>query len=115
DEGPVVLAGNLSGKPVHFVIVTANADHVGAVDERVEDLALFEVSGDKNVGLEAGGSSVRRDGIGEVARGCAGDGLKAQFARPAQGHAHNAVFEGEGGVIDAVILDPEFAQADPFG
>ena len=41
--------------------------------------------------------------------------VKAEFLRAAQRHAHDAVLEGERGIIDGVVLDPEFADAQPFG
>ena len=44
-----------------------------------------------------------------------GDRVKAEFTRTAQRHAHDAVFERQGGVVDRVVLDPQFADAEFFG
>jgi hypothetical protein len=38
-----ILAGDLGTKPVDLVVVTLDADHPRAVDERVQHLALLQV------------------------------------------------------------------------
>ena len=41
--------------------------------------------------------------------------VKPKFARAAQGDADHAILERKGRVIDRVVLDPEFANAEALG
>jgi len=65
DESPAEFAGDFRTKPVHFIIVTLDADDVRAVDQGVDDLALLQIRRNKHVGLQTGGSGV---GATEFAR-----------------------------------------------
>ncbi len=112
DEGPGIFAGDFGAEAVDFVVVAFDADDGSAVNEGVEDFALLEVGGDEDVGFEAGGGGVGGDGVGEVAGGGAGDGGETEFLGAAEGDADDAVLEGEGGVVDGVVFDPEFADAE---
>ena len=114
-ERPAELARDLGAEAVHFVVMTFDGDHVRAIDERVDDFSLLQIGRDENVSFQAGGGRIGGDGIGEVAGGSASDGLKAEFPRTAQRDAHHAVFEGQGRVVDRVVLDPEFANAEYLG
>ena len=89
-----------------------DADDVRAVDERVDNLALLQIRRNEHVGFQSGRGGVGGDGVGQIAGGRAGDGVETKFARAAQRHADDAVLEREGGIIDGVVLDPKFADAE---
>src|SRR5207237_8965437 len=61
DEGRGVLVGELGAEAVDVVVVAIDGDEGGAVDAGADDLASFEVAGDEDVGLEAGGRGVGGD------------------------------------------------------
>ena len=115
DERPAVFAGNFRAEPVHFVVVAFDADDLGAVNQRVHHLALLEIGGNEDVGFESGRGGVRGDRVGQVAGRSAGDCGKTEFTRAAQCHAHDAVFERKGRVIDRVVFHPELAHAQSPG
>ena len=104
-EAPAVFAGDLGAEPVDLVVSAVDADDIRAINERAEHFALLEIGGNEDVALQAGRGGVGGDGIGEVAGGGAGDDLEAEFPRAAQRHGDDAILEGEGGVIDGVVLD----------
>jgi len=89
-----------------------DGDDVGTVDERVENLALFQIGRDEDVALQTSARGIGGNGVGEVAGGGAGDGLETEFLRAAQRNADDAVFERERGVIDGVVLDIKLADAE---
>ena len=111
---PAKFAGDLGAEAVHFVVMAFDADDVGAVDERVENLALFQIGRNEHVGFKSGARSIGGNGVREVAGRGARDGLETEFLRAAQGHADDAVLERERGVIDSVVLDVKFADAEGF-
>ncbi len=92
-----------------------DADDVRAVDEAVEHLALLQVGGDEHVALQPGSGGVGRDGVRQVAGGGAGDDLEAEFLRAGQRDGDDAIFKREGGVIEGVVLDVEFLDAERLG
>ena len=100
---------------VDLVVVAVDPDDPGTVDQRVEHLALLQIGGDEHVGVEAGRGRVGRHRVGQVPGGGAGDGPEAQLAGAAQGHADHPVLEGERGVVDRVVLDPQLADSQPPG
>ncbi len=106
--------GQLRAEAVDVVVVAVDADQTGAVDARCEQLLGLEVGGDEDVGVEAGGRGVCGDGIGEVARRGAGDGLVAELTRLCQGDGDDAILERVGRV-GGVVLDPQLAQAEALG
>ena len=114
-EGPAVFAGDLRAEAVDLVVVALDAHHVRAVHERVEHLALLQVGGNEDVGVEAGGGGIGGHRVGKIASGGAGHRLEAQFHGAAQSHAHHAVLERQRGVVDRVVLDPELADAEALG
>ena len=114
-ESPAVFARDLGAEPVDLVVRAVDADDVRAIDERAEHLALLEVGRNEHVALQARRRGVGGDGIREVAGRSAGDDLEAELARPAQRHGDHAILEGEGGVIDRVVLDVELRDAQRLG
>ena len=113
DETPTVLARDLRAQAVDLIIRAMDADDVGAVHQRAEHLAAFQVGGDEHIAFQPGGGGLRGDGVGQVARRGAGNGFQPEFACTGQRHGDNPVLEGKGGVINRVVLDVEFAQAQP--
>ena len=113
-ERPRMLAGELGAEPVDVVVVAVDRDQVGAVDAGREDLLLLEVGGHEHVGLEARGSGVGGDGVGEVAGGGAGDHLVAELLGLRDGDVDDAVLEGVRRV-GGVVLDVDLADAEPLG
>ena len=111
-KGPAVFPSDFSAKPVHFIVVAFDPDDLGAVNQRVHHLALFEVGGNKDVGLQSGSGGVRGDGVGQIAGRSAGDGGETQLARAAQRHTHHPIFERKRRIIDRIVLDPQLAHAE---
>ncbi len=89
-----------------------DADDVRAVNERVDNFALLQIRRNENVGFQSGARGLGGDGIGQIAGGGAGDGVKAEFLRAAQRHADDAVLERERRIIHGVVLDVKFADAE---
>ena len=54
-------------------------------------------------------------GIGQVAGGGAAHGGEAELPGPGEGHRHHAILKGERRHVDAVVLDVEVVEAQPFG
>ena len=98
-------------KTVHLVIIALDFNQVGAVNMSGDDFFGFEVGGNEDEGLEAGGGGLRRYGIGEIARRGAAHSVKPEFARFAERHRHDAILEGERGVVDRVVLDVKLARS----
>ena len=92
-ECPVEFAGDLGAKAVHLVVMAFDADDVRAVNERVDDFALLQIRRDENVGFQSGARGLGGNRIREITSRGTGDGVKTQFARTAQRHAHDPVFE----------------------
>ena len=84
DEAPAVFARDLRAQAVDLIVSAVDADDARAVHQRVEHLAAFQVGGDQHVARQPGRGGVGRDGVGQVARGRAGDDLETEFPRPAQ-------------------------------
>ena len=114
-EAPAVLAGDLGAETVHLIVGALDADDVGAVDERTEHLPLLEVGGDEDVALEARVGGVGGDGVGEIAGRGAGHHLESELTRAAEGNGDHAILEGEGRIVDRVVLDPEFLDPELLG
>src|SRR5207247_2684820 len=81
DERPRARLAELRAEPVDVVVVAADADEVGPVDARREQLLLLEVGWNEDVRAQPAGRRVGGDRVGEVAGRRAGDGLEAKLAR----------------------------------
>ena len=111
---PAPLFDGLGRHLEGLLVVALDGDDVRAEDHQLRDLALRGALGDEDVGLEARGSGVAGQGGRGVARGRAGDDLRARLMRLGDGHGGGAVFQGSGGV-DAVVLDPQTAKTQLLG
>src|SRR6478736_1073824 len=60
-ETPAVLPGDLRTKPVDLIVGAADADHIGPVNQRTENFALFQIGRNQNVALQARGCGIGRD------------------------------------------------------
>ena len=114
-EAPAVFAGDFGAETVHLIVGAVDADDVRAVHERAEHFALLEVGGDEDVAFQSGARGVGSDGVCEVSSRGAGDDFEAQLLRAAEGDAHDAILEREGGVVDGVVLDVERLDAELLG
>ncbi len=114
-ERPAVLVGDLRAQPVDLVVGPVHGHQSRVVDERGEYLALLEVGRNEDVGLEPALSGVGRHGIGEVARGRAGDRVVAELLRLGHRDRDDAVLERPRGVADRVVLDPDLPAAELVG
>ena len=113
DERPaLLLAGDLRGEAVDVVVGAVHRDELLGVDGRVDLLGPLEVARDEHDRADAGASTRRGDGVGEVARRGAGERRGAQLAGGAQRAGHHPVLEGVGRV-GGVVLDPEGVDAEP--
>jgi hypothetical protein len=79
DERPrLVLARQLGAQAVDVVVVAVDRHDVRAVDARGEDLLLLEVGRDEDEGLHPERGRLGGHGVGQVARGGAGQDLEAR-------------------------------------
>ena len=97
-----------------LLIGALDRDNVGAEGHELGHLALGGTGGHKNVGLKAGRSGVARQRGSRVARGGAGDDFGSRLPCLGHGHGRGPVLQRSCGV-DAVVLDPESADAQLLG
>ncbi len=102
---------NLRAEAIHLVVIPGDAHEARAKYLRAENLGGLEIGGDKDPGVEALPGRLGRDGIGEIARGGATDGLEAEGPGLRQGDGDDAILEGERGEIHGVIFQVEAARA----
>src|SRR5271165_409956 len=115
DEAPVVAVGDLRAETVDMVVVAVDADQLGPINLRVENLCWFEVVRHQNVALEPKPCGLGCDSIGQVAGRGAPDGVETKDLRVRQRDRNDAVLEAERGQADSVVLDVEIAGADALG
>jgi hypothetical protein len=114
-ERPVVVLGRqLGAQAIDLVVVTANGHQVRAVDAGAEDLLLFEVGGDEDVGRQPERGGLGGDGVAEVAGRGAGERAEAQLAGPRRSDRDDAILEGVRRV-GGVVLDPHLTQTESLG
>jgi hypothetical protein len=111
DEGPLVLVAQLGAEAVHVVVRAVDRNEVRAIDLRAEHFAGLEVAGAEDERLHARASGVGGDGVREVSGRSAGERLEAELACLGCRDRDHAVLERPGRV-DAVVLQPEFLQAE---
>ena len=68
DEAPAVLEGHLGTQPVDLVVGAGDADDLGAVDARAEDLGPLQIGRHEDVAFQPGRGGVGGDAVGQVAR-----------------------------------------------
>ena len=107
---PAPFFNGFGGHLECFLIVALDGNDVRTENHQLRDLALRRALGNEDVGLEACG---RREGRGRVARGRAGDDLRARLMRLGDGHGGGAVLQ-RSGRVDAVVLDPQTAKTQHF-
>ena len=102
----------LGAEPVDVVVRAADADQVGPVDARGEQLLLLEIRGHEDVGVESRRGGVCGDGVGEVPGRGAGDRLETELLRLGDRHRDDAVLERVRRV-GRIVLDPHLTQSEP--
>src|SRR5690606_29481106 len=78
-------------------------------------LARLEIVGDEDRTLQAEPCRVRGDASGEVTRRCAGEDLETQLDGARGRYRHDAILVGTGRMVDRIVLDVEFANAEAPG
>ena len=111
-KGPAMFAGDLAAEAIDVVVIAFDLDHVRLIDQIPEDFRGFQIAGNEYVGAHPGGSRMGGDGIRQIAGRGTGNGFKAQFASPRDGHGHDSIFERQRGMIDRVVLDVELVQSE---
>ena len=109
-----VLLDGLGGHLEGLLIVALDGDDIGAEDHQLGHLALGGPLGNENIGLEARGGGIARQGGGGVAGGGAGDGLGTGLIGLGHSHGAGPVLQAGGGVL-AVVLDPQLPEAQEPG
>jgi len=108
---PAPAVNGLLRQLKRVLIAALHGDDGRAERHELGDLALRRAGRDENKRLEPGGRSVAREGRGSVARGRAGDDMRACLLRLGDGHGGGAVLQRGCGVL-AVVLDPELRDAE---
>ena len=104
-KAPAVFASDLGAEAVHLIVGAFDADDLRAVNKRSDDFALLQIRGDEDIARETCGGGIGCHGVREVPGGGTGDNFEAQFAGTAESNGYHAVFKGQGGVVDRVVLD----------
>src|SRR6201987_6392003 len=96
---------DLGTETVDLVVIAGDADETRSENLCAKNLRWLQISGNEDPGVEALPGGLGGDGIGEIPRGRATDGLESKGLGLRQSHGNDAVFERERGEIDGVILD----------
>ena len=106
-KAPTEGVGHLGAEFVDLVIVAPHRHQGGVVDQGAQYLAGLKISGDEDAALHAGMGRDGGGGVGQVAGAGTADGGEAQLTGTGEGNTHDPVLEGQGGHVDAVVLDVE--------
>ena len=114
-EAPAVFTGDFGAKAVDLVVSSFNGDHLGAVNERTDNFAFFEVRRNEDIAGETRCGGIGSDGVSQIARRGAGDNFETEFLGPTERHGNHAILEGQGGVVDRVVFDIKLINSEMLG
>ena len=72
--------GNLGAQAIHLVITPRNPHQPGAKNLRPQNLGGLKIGGDEDHSLKPVAGGLRRNCIGQIAGGRAGDGIETEIA-----------------------------------
>ena len=104
------LKAILRAQAIDLVVGAADADDLGSVDAGAENLGRFQIARGRRCRLWRPAGGVGGDAVGQVAGGGTADRGEAELAGLGQGHADDAVLEGERREVDGIVLEPELSR-----
>ena len=98
-----------------MIVVAGDARYARPIDGGGEDFCGLEVGRNEDPSVEARADGLRSDGVGEIARGGAADGVEAEFPGGGERDGDDAVFERKRGEADGVVFDVKTGEAPILG
>src|ERR1700745_1912332 len=104
-----MLGGDLRAQAVDLIVVSGDANNLGAEDVRAENLCRLKIGRNEDPRLQAFARSVCGNGVGQVSRRGARDGVEAKSASLGEGYGNNTILEAQCRQTDCVVLDVQIA------
>src|SRR4029077_7460220 len=108
-KSPTMFVGDLRAEAVDLSVVSTDAHNLRSENVRAENLCRLEVGRNEDPRFQAFACSVRSNGVGQVSRRGARDGVEAKSTSLGEGYGDNTIFEAQRRKTDCVVLDVQIA------